>query len=372
MGSTVRIWPTIMVLAGKIIVCGAEAGGTRGPPTCSTGAAWECEGGRGGWRKDRAVTIPSALYDNPATRWWARVTCAPEGPARSAPWQIGWRGWGRIYARAADGAMRDDYGIIASSIAFAAFLSILPLLGLVAAGYGMLVPSHVVASNIATLVGVLPGSAQKLVQAWLTNSLARHRPGGLAFLVSAVVTLFGARRAGWSLLHGINVASGVEQGRGPIFSQLVAIAVVLAGAGLLLTALVSISALALIQDLVPKDLPGAVRAFNLLLWGSLTLGPAVALVLTYRYASAREPVPWLWVLPGAATAVLLWLGATLAFRVYVGGIARYDSTYGSLSAVVVLQLWLMLSAYILLFGAKVNTEALRTAGVARGHAGERK
>nr|WP_246352438.1 YihY/virulence factor BrkB family protein [Sphingomonas xinjiangensis] len=266
--------------------------------------------------------------------------------------------------------MRDDYGIVASSIAFASFLSILPLLGLVAVAYSMLVPSQVVASNIATLVDVLPESAQNLVQSWLTNSLARHRPGGVAFLVSAVVTLFGARRAGRSLLHGMNIASGVEQGRGPLYNQLVAIAVVLAGAGLLLSALVSISALALIQNLVPKNLPGATEAFNLLLWGSLTLGPVVALVLTYRYAAARAPVPWLWVLPGTVSAVLLWLGATLAFRFYVGRIVSYGNTYGSLSAVVVLQLWLMLSAYIMLFGAKVNAEALRITRTPGGRVGE--
>jgi len=265
--------------------------------------------------------------------------------------------------------MRDDYGIIASSIAFAAFLSLLPLLGLVAAAYGVLVPPRVVADNIATLVEVLPASAQKLVRGWLTNSLARRQPDGLTFLVTAIVTLFGARRAGRSLLHGINVANGIEQGRGAVFNQLVAVAVVLAGAGLLLTALVSISALAIIQDFLPDDLPGAVHGFNLLLWGSLTLGPAVALGLTYRYAAAREPVPWLWVLPGTLAAVLLWLGATLAFRVYVSRIASYGSTYGSLTAVVVLQLWLMLSAYILLFGAKINVEALRTARPAGDRAG---
>jgi len=63
------------------------------------------------------------------------------------------------------------------------------------------------------------------------------------------------------------------------------------------------------------------------------------------------------------TAFLLWLGATLAFRLYVSQIGHYASTYGSLSAVVVFQLWLMLSAFILLFGAKLNAEALRTANI---------
>ena len=310
------------------------------------------------------ITILSTLDDNPITRWWDRLTSAPEELVRSAPWRIGWRAWGRIYARAAAGAVRDDYGIIASSISFAAFLSILPLLSFVALIYGKLVPTSTVASNIATLTEVLPGGARQFVRVWLTNSLARHHAGGVAFLASAAITLFGARRAGRSLLHGINVANGIKRQRGPMARQLVAMVIVLAGAGLLLTALVAISALALIQGLVPEQLPQVVQALNLLLWGSLTFGSAAALVLTYRYAAARAPVPWRWTLPGALTAVVLWLGATLAFRIYVTRVASYDSTYGSLSSVVVFQLWLMLSAYILLFGAKVNAETLRTAGAA--------
>nr|WP_253069780.1 YhjD/YihY/BrkB family envelope integrity protein [Sphingomonas sp. H160509] len=59
--------------------------------------------------------------------------------------------------------------------------------------------------------------------------------------------------------------------------------------------------------------------------------------------------------------MLLWIGATSAFRFYVSHVANYASTYGSLSAVIVLLLWLMMSAYILLLGAKLNAEAMAAA-----------
>jgi membrane protein len=314
-------------------------------------------------QRTEPISVPTSIYNNPLTRWWAQMTREPEvETALPSPWRLGWRDWMRVLARAADGAMRNDYGIIASSIAFAAFLSILPLLGLVALAYGMLVPREVVTGNIGTLVGILPQSAQRLVEVWLTDSLARQSASGAALLLSAAITLFGARRAGRSLLYGINLASGVEQARSAIASQLVGIAVVLAGAGLLLTALVSISALALIQAFAVQEVPAAVQLFNLLFWASLTLGPATALMLTYRYTPAREPVPWRWLVPGTAVAMVSWLGATLGFRLYVSQIASYGATYGSLSAVVVLQLWLMLSAYILMFGARLNVETMRAAG----------
>ena len=293
------------------------------------------------------------------------MTREVDADGSAAPWRIGAGAWARLAARSLNGAMRDDYGIVASSIAFAAFLSVLPLLGLVALVYGMAVPDIVVKANVGTFVAILPQSAQSFVRSWLTNSLTRHDGGVTALVLSAAFTMFGARRAGRSLLHGLNVANGIAQERGPIAGGVVGIVVVAAGAALMLAALVAISALALIQGFVPEGLPGASAIFQLLLWGSLTLGSAAVLTLTYRYAPAGPPIPWSWALPGALAAILLWIGATSAFRLYVSRVANYASTYGSLSAVIVLLLWLMMSAYILLFGAKLNAEAMAAAGLRR-------
>lgn len=298
------------------------------------------------------------------TRWWARVTRAPDCCRHGAPLDLGWPAWGRIFARSIDGAMRDDLGIVASSIAFAAFLSLLPLLSLVAVIYGIAVPARVVEENISTLVTILPGSAQQFVRSWLSNSLAQHDTDGLALLLSTAVTLFGARRAGLSLVRGMNIASGIERERSPISSQLAALAVVAVCAAMLLAALLSISAMTLLEELMPEGLTGAAQGVRALSWIVLSLGPAAALMLAYRYAAARRPVPWAWVWPGAMAAMLLWLCSTVAFRMYVSRVADYASIYGSLSAVIVLELWLMLSAFIFLLGAKVNSEAMRTAGVA--------
>lgn len=254
-------------------------------------------------------------------------------------------------------------GIIASSIAFAALLSILPMLSLIALTYGTVVPRDVVAANIGKLVDVLPSNALHLVSSWLTNSLARRHTDGLAVLLSAALTLLSARRAGRSLLHGINVASGTEQDRGTPARQITSLVAVLALAALLLTGLVSITVQALIKHPMPTNLMEAEPIFNLLPWGSLTLGSIAALLINYRSAAAKQPIGWRWVFPGTGAAVLLCLGTTLPFLIYVANVASYQSNDGSLSAVIVLQLWLMLSAYILLLGARLNAETMRTAGV---------
>lgn len=59
----------------------------------------------------------------------------------------------------------------------------------------------------------------------------------------------------------------------------------------------------------------------------------------------------------------MWLVATTLFRTYVAHVARFDDTYGSLAAVVVLMLWLMVSAWALLLGARLNAEAMAASGI---------
>jgi membrane protein len=58
---------------------------------------------------------------------------------------------------------------------------------------------------------------------------------------------------------------------------------------------------------------------------------------------------------------LVWLLASAAFSFYVSNFGRYDATYGSLGAVIVLLFWLYLSYFVVLLGAEIDAEReLRT------------
>ena len=68
-------------------------------------------------------------------------------------------------------------------------------------------------------------------------------------------------------------------------------------------------------------------------------------------------------------ATILWIVGSILFTVYVYHFGSYNKTYGSLSALLVLLIWMWLSAFAVLFGAEINGEAERqtrrdpTAGV---------
>jgi membrane protein len=79
----------------------------------------------------------------------------------------------------------------------------------------------------------------------------------------------------------------------------------------------------------------------------------------YRFAPDRADARWQWLSLGSGLATLLWLLTTLGFGLYASWLGDYDATYGSLAAVVVLLMWLYVSAYAVLIGALVNAEVER-------------
>jgi membrane protein len=52
---------------------------------------------------------------------------------------------------------------------------------------------------------------------------------------------------------------------------------------------------------------------------------------------------------------LTWILASWAFSFYVTRFGSYDTTYGSLGAVVVLLLWLWITAFLVLIGATIDS-----------------
>jgi membrane protein len=66
---------------------------------------------------------------------------------------------------------------------------------------------------------------------------------------------------------------------------------------------------------------------------------------------------------GAVAATLLWVIGSALFSFYVANFGRYDQTYGSLGALVILVIWLFGTAYIILLGAEFNAEIERQAKI---------
>ena len=65
---------------------------------------------------------------------------------------------------------------------------------------------------------------------------------------------------------------------------------------------------------------------------------------------------FVWLTPGSVTATLLWLTASVGFRLYVVNFGAYNQTYGAIGAVMVLLGWPYLSALAVIVGGELNAE----------------
>ena len=77
----------------------------------------------------------------------------------------------------------------------------------------------------------------------------------------------------------------------------------------------------------------------------LLLGLLAGLAVLYRYAPDRGAAKWSWVSTGALLASVLWIIGSLLFSIYAANFGTCNETYGALGAVVIVMLWLLLTAW---------------------------
>lgn len=102
-------------------------------------------------------------------------------------------------------------------------------------------------------------------------------------------------------------------------------------------------------------------AWRLAQWPVAVLFGIVGMDLTYHLAPATRP-RLSWLSPGAVFALTGWVAVSLGPRAYVAHFVDYNATYGSTGAVILLMVWLYLSAGMLLLGAEINAVIAGGAG----------
>ena len=259
--------------------------------------------------------------------------------------------WLSALKRAYTEANKDNAGIVAAGVAYYAFLAIVPLLAAMVMGYGLFADPATVAMHAEALAGTLPSDAAELITGQL-ESAAEAATGakGLGLVIALGIAILGARGGANALIDSLNIAYDIDEARGFVRKNLLALGMTVGGAvGLVIMVLAVTAANAL------EGLLGRVISFALL-FAFFTFGAA----LVYRYAPHRDAPAMRYQLPGAVLFAAAVLILTALFGFYVANFGSYNATYGSLGAVVVLLTWLYLAAYALLFGAELNAPSERT------------
>ena len=244
-------------------------------------------------------------------------------------------------------ALKDDVAGLSAEIAYRTFLELFPFFIFMA-----MLPGNPTRPALDLLSSSLPQGAADPIRQQLEQVLGTQR--GLVG-IPLVGVLWLAAGSGATLLKAMNRIYEIEETR-PFWERyLVGLWLTLLG-GAVVAAVILV--LSMSQNLGQQAGGDSAPPWFQVVAGFMRWPLLLALLLleasvVFRVAPNAKP-RWRIISPGAVVFVGGWVVASALFVIYVDKSGGYAGTYGVLGGVVVLLLWLQITAYALLLGAELN------------------
>lgn len=275
-----------------------------------------------------------------------------------------WRELVAVAARTARGVIHDRVPKLAAEVAFFALLSLPPallaVLGTVGYVAGALGEETVARIEMRILQAagafLTPSTVDEIVRPTVRNLLREGRADVIS--LSVVLGLWSASRATSAAIDTMRIAYGTTERPPSWRTRLLGLAITVAiSAGVVFVLPVLVAGPRLMAAVLPFGERLAAVA-RLLYWPVVAV-LGVGLLAAFYHFALRRRTPWRRDVPGAVLALVLWVLGGLAVRVYAEWTIETRSTYGSLSAPLVLLLWLYVTGLAVLIGAELNAEVER-------------
>jgi membrane protein len=287
-----------------------------------------------------------------------RLRAAEHGRGRRAraPLQIPWRGWKDIFFRTCQEILDDRLLALAGSVTFYSLLALFPAVAAGVSVYALFADAGTISKHLSMASDIVPMGVLQILRDEITRIVAKS-DGRLTFgfIFGLGVALWSANAGMKAVFDALNVIYDEQEKRSIIRLNLIS----------LFFTVCSIAAVGLAVALVVV-FPLALAAFALtsahypviayLRWPLMFVLLIAALAVLYRYGPSRRLAHWRWISVGSSVAALAWLAESSLFSWYLGNIANYDATYGSLGAAIGLMMWMWLSTIMILVGAELNSE----------------
>ena len=249
----------------------------------------------------------------------------------------------------------DDCMGMAAQIAFYTMLGLFPFMIFLLSMIGTLPLGEALQPMVLeALREQMPLEAANYVTNTVVSLLPERNQGLLSF--GLLASLWGASMAVGALITTINRAYNIHQRRNIVSQKALSIVLVLVLSGLWLMAMTIILVGPQVTQQIFQFM--GIASENNTFWTSIRLPMAfflnlLALSILY-YIAPEAKQKFRWIMPGALTSTILWMVASSAFRVFLRNFGQYNTTYGSLAAVVILMVWLWISGLVFLLGAEIN------------------
>lgn len=260
----------------------------------------------------------------------------------------------RLYAKGVD---EEDIISNAAQVAFYFAFALFPLILFLVSLFGLVLESanDLRAEMFFYLKQVMPYSAFDLVKETIEEVTNASSGGKLTF---GVLTALWAASAGIdSIRLVLNGVYNLTETRAWWKTKLISLTMTLS-LGVLVTLALSgffygskLLTAALNYLNLPVESPLIVSVVQWIIVAAVLI---TIFALLYNYLPNHKKYKWVWVSPGALSSIILWVLVSYAFKFYLGYFDSYSKTYGSLGAMIILMLWLYLTALVVLIGGSIN------------------
>jgi membrane protein len=278
------------------------------------------------------------------------------GQQATSPTEIPARGWWAVLKRVWHQNNKDNMSIVAAGCAFYALLSLFPGVTALVSIYGIVADPGQVGQQVEAMRGVLPNEAVDLV-ATQAQQVASGSTGvlGWSAAIALAFALYTVSTGVRTLFTALNIAYEEEETRSFVGFYATAFLFTVGAILAVIVGLGVIIGVPAVLSYLPLG-PLAEWTVRIASWLILVTALIGGLAVIYRYGPSRSSAQWRWLTPGAILATVLWLLASAAFSFYVANFASYNETYGTLGGVIILLMWLYISAFVILLGAELNAE----------------
>ena len=248
--------------------------------------------------------------------------------------------------------------LLSAGVAFFGLLALVPALVALLSIYGLVADPDRIDDQLVDALSAAPAEVRDLISQQIRDIGDASSGALIAVIGGILLALWSASSGMKNLIEAINQAYDEEESRGFVKVRGLSLAFTI---GALLFLVVAFAAIALLPSLIASSSLGSCRAHpgeRRSLRGAV-LRPARWTGRALPVRPDREAAKWSWVSPGAIFASVLWIIGSLLFSIYAANFGTYNETYGALGAVVVVMLWLLLTALAIILGAELNSELER-------------
>ena len=247
---------------------------------------------------------------------------------------------------------KDEMTVYAAQASFFTIIAAFPFIMLLMAMI-QLIPTITKSNLLQVITSLVPANLKSLVFGVVENIYTNSPATVLS--VTAIAAIWSASRGMLSIERGLNRVFGKQKKRNYVVTRMIC-----AGYAIIfmLSCILTLVLLVLgssIQGFVEHHFPVVAEITHYVISFRTVLLLILTICFTFLYTYVPEKKQhFKKQLPGAIFSTLGWIAFSFAFSIYFNNFSNFSVMYGSLTAIVLLMLWLYVCICILFLGAEIN------------------